>query len=312
MTRLITTLSLLAAAAFSFSCSETNALPADGKPQVFVSVPPYLGLVEAIGGDLIEARSLVTADKDPHTYSPTPQDVVALSKSHLYFTAEMPFEEPLLSKLGRKGPKVYSLTENMELLEGNCDHGDHSDDEHGHDHEDHDHGHHHHHDHDHHHHEMDPHVWLSPELLAQQAEQIAGILKNTLAEEHTETIETNLKAFTQRLSETDQALKAQMEPLKGHHFYVYHGAFAYFAQHYGMQQMAIEVNGRRPEPKELAALIKQAKEEQVKLIFVQPQFDQSGAKTVAEAIGGKVIPVDPLEQDVIANLKKIADALTSK
>ena len=95
----------------------------------------------------------------------------------------------------------------------------------------------------------------------------------------------------------------------GETFYVYHGAFAYFADAYGLEQKAIEVTGRSPTPKQLAALAGQAKEEGGTIVFVQPQFDQSSAVSLAETIGGTVQELDPLEKDVIGNLRTIASAI---
>ena len=56
-------------------------------------------------------------------------------------------------------------------------------------------------------------------------------------------------------------------------------------------------------------LIEQAKEDGVRLILVQPQFDSRGAKTIAEGIGGAVIAIDPIEEDVLVTLRSLADAV---
>ena len=58
-------------------------------------------------------------------------------------------------------------------------------------------------------------------------------------------------------------------------------------------------------------MINKAKEEGVSVIFVQPQFDQNSAKAIAESIGGNVVPIDPLEKDVIANLLHIAGEIAA-
>jgi len=56
----------------------------------------------------------------------------------------------------------------------------------------------------------------------------------------------------------------------------------------------------------LSDLIRKAKAENVKVIFVQPQFDKRGAEVVADAIGGVVLPLDPLAKDLLKNFEEIA------
>ena len=172
------------------------------------------------------------------------------------------------------------------------------------------HDHHDHHGHDHHGHdaeEWDPHVWLSPALLARQALMISEALQDVVLEEGAaEKIQTAAEKYVAELHDLDLQLEAALAPMKGKPFYVYHGAFGYFADAYGLRQEAIELNGRTPEPKALAALVENAKADGVKMVFVQPQFDQSSAKSLAESIGGEVISINPLAADVAANLREIA------
>ena len=263
----------------------------------------------------MDARTLVSESDDPHVFSPTPKQIADLSNAAFLFTGVMPFEEELVHTLadGNTKVKVHSLTDGVELLEGSCELcAEHSDDDEpfvyvkG---EDDAEGEHDEEEHHHHEHELDPHVWLSPEILKLQATKIATVLKELLSEEDGKAIDQNLAKVAADLDSLDAHLAGKLKPLNGQTFYVYHGAFAYFAQNYGLQQEAIEVGGKRPEPKRLAELVEQAKEDGVKLIFVQPQFDQTSAKTLAESIGGDVVELDPLEQNVFANLEKIADTV---
>lgn len=291
------------------SSSETES----AKPVVYVPVPPYKYLASRLAGDAFEVRSLVLESDDPHAYSPTPKQVAKVSKAAILFTGEMGFEEDLAKKVSDGTRiKVYSLTDQVELLAGACEHDHHDHDhDHAHDDDDHDHAHddHHHHDHG----ESDPHVWLSPKLLINQARQIAGVLKNATADEkESVAIEMNLQNLVADLNKLDTELAEKLAPMKGQKFYVYHGAFAYFAKAYGLEQKAIEVGSRRPEAKQITSLVEQAKKDKVKMIFVQPQFDQSSANAIAEAISGKVLPLDPLEENVIDNLRKISVAVTNQ
>ena len=102
-----------------------------------------------------------------------------------------------------------------------------------------------------------------------------------------------------------------MEPYIGEQFYVFHPAFGYFGHTYGIDQVAIELNGNSPTPKELSAFIAAANEKNVKVLFTQPQFDPRAAEIVAKTLGAKVVALDPLAPDVLANLKRIADAIAA-
>ncbi len=104
-------------------------------------------------------------------------------------------------------------------------------------------------------------------------------------------------------------LRNELLPYKGKTFYVFHPAFGYFAAAFGLKQRAVEAGGRSPSPRQLAALIEQARKEKVRIIFVQPQFDQKGAEAIARAIDGTVINLDPLAYDVLGNFSRIAESL---
>lgn len=300
-------LPLLSVALFLVSCgeNETASVPsATGKPVVFVPVPPYEGLVKRIAGDKIEVVSLVGENDDPHTFSPTPKTVAALASAGIYFTADLPFESQLLEKLAEANSdlRIVSLVDGLDrraFAAGEHDHHDHGDEDH-----DHDHG------HNHSDEEMDPHVWLAPALLIEQINILEASLASLLeTPEEKDVLAENSLALIFEITALDKELATALTPIRGKKFYVYHGAFGYFAESYGLEQKTVELSGRSPEPKQLAELVNAAKSDGVKVIFVQPQFDTSSAENLAEAIGGSVVPIDPLARDVIANLKDIAAKL---
>ena len=281
------------------------------KPLVYVPVLPYEWLFERVGGDWIEVETIVGEGDDCHDYSPTPKQLAGISKANLIFSGDLGFEGNFFVKLGDgiDAPKEISLLEGLDLLEGSCGVCEHEHEhaepaEEGKESEE---------AHDHHHHDhaelKDPHVWLSPKMLMQQADRVASILKEFTVPAAAAAIDENVAALKAELTAVHEELTVALEPMKGQTFYVYHGAFAYFAQAYGLEQKAIEVTGRRPSPKQLAGIASQAKEDNVKVIFVQPQFDQSSAASLAETIGGTVRELDPLEKDVIGNLHTMAAAI---
>ena len=271
----------------------------ESKPVVFVPISPYQFIFEKIAGDLIDIKVIVGEGDDPHSYSPTPKQIVDMAKANLLCSGELGFESNYFVKLGdgKNGPQELNLLENLELLEGQCDHPSHKtedpNDDLDHDHED----------------LNDPHVWLSPTTLMVQSDQIAKKLIEILPEDSKSTIDANLENFKKDLNEIHAELSELLKPDSGKKFYVYHSAFAYFAKDYNLEQIAIEIGNKSPTPKQLANIADQAKKEEVKVVFVQPQFDQTSAKALAESINGRVAKIDPLEKDIVANLREIATAI---
>ena len=78
---------------------------------------------------------------------------------------------------------------------------------------------------------------------------------------------------------------------------IYHPALSYFARDYGLHQISIEEGGKEPSPAHLKALIDLCQAEDVRVIFVQPEFDKRNAETIAQQTGTKVIPINPLSYD---------------
>jgi zinc transport system substrate-binding protein len=157
--------------------------------------------------------------------------------------------------------------------------------------------------------EPDPHVWTSPRLVKIQA---AAIERGLAAEDpaHAADYEKNLRAFQEDLDRVDAKIAKALAPLKGKAIFVYHPAFGYFADAYGLKQVPVEVEGKEPSAKHLGAFIERAKAAGVKVIFVQPQFSAKSAEAVARAIGGAVVPLDPTAKDYLANLETMAEKIS--
>ncbi len=284
------------------SPESSESASSEGKPVVYVPVAPYQTVFQRLAGDLLDIRVIVGPEEDPHSYTPTPQQVAQMAKSNLLCSGELGFEGNyfVVAGDGVSGPKELNLLAGLDLLEGICDHPSHktetTEDDHDHSHED----------------LNDPHVWLSPTTLQVQSTAIAAHLKQLVAKEDRAEIDANLESFVAELGQLDKELQTVLTPHKGTKFYVYHGAFAYFARDYGVEQVAIEIGNRKPTPKQLAEISTQATEDGVEIIFVQPQFDQSSAKALAEAIGGKVAVINPLEADIFSNLRSVAKAIADQ
>ncbi len=274
---------------------------------VFVSIIPQAFFLERIGGDHVDVTVLVSPGMSPHTYEPTPRQMTALAEARLYFRIGSPFESRLLEKIEgtHSNVAIVDTRRGVPLLYFDEPHS------HGHSHGDDDkhgqsagtgrrHG----------QSNADPHIWLDPKRVMIQAGTIAEALVSA-DPAHADRYRENLASFEADLRRIDETLTEILAPLAGQVFYVFHPAFGYFADSYGLRQRAIEIDGKEPTPRQLVAVIEQARREGVRVIFVQPQFPTRQAEAMAREIGGAVIPLNPLAGDYLANLERIAEAIRS-
>jgi zinc transport system substrate-binding protein len=262
---------------------------------VFVSIPPQASLVQRIGGQRVTTEVLVRPGQDPHTFEPAAKQMVALARARVFFTVGLPFEEVLVGRIRANYRRLSIVDSALGIKKRRMDADEGRDDGHGEE----DHagpaG-------------ADPHVWLSPAAIKTMAANMAKAL-GEVDSAHAAEYDENLKALLQDVDARDAKIRAMLAPYRGRAIYVYHPAFGYFCDAYGLEQRAVETGGKSPTPRQLRELIKQAKADGVKVIFVQRQFDQRGAQTVAQAIGGAVVPVDPLAEDVLGSMEAMARAM---
>ncbi len=258
--------------------------PAFAEPlKVHVSVPPQAFLVEQIGGDYVTVRTLISKGQDPHTFEASPQQALGMGQAALYFTVNLPFEKRLVATLSSNNPQLKVVGTSHENHMQGADHHN-----------------------AHRHHAMDdPHVWLDLKAVRDMAATIAASLSQ-IDPDHHDVYEQNLTALERRIEALSAKLTEQLAPYKGQAFYVFHPAFGHFAQAFGLEQKAVEIEGKSPSPRQLAKLIRKARQEKVKIIFTQPQYDPRSAQTIAQAIGGTAYTLDPLAKDLLTNIEHIA------
>ncbi|OPZ07546.1 MAG: High-affinity zinc uptake system binding-protein ZnuA precursor [candidate division BRC1 bacterium ADurb.BinA364] len=278
-----------------------------GELTLFASLPPQSYVVERVAGEAARVFTLAEAGQDPHVFEPAPRQIAALANADAYFLAGLPFEERLAQKARASNPalRIVDACKGIERLPSpeaaQQAHGEGADGAPGQERPDaagHAHG----------HEELDPHVWLSPVALQIMARNIASALAE-IDPSNAAKYQANLEAFAQDAQATDARIAAQMKPYEGRSFFVFHPAFGYFAAAYGLRQRAVESEGKAPTPRQLRELIAEARRENARVIFVQPQFDRSAAEAIASAIGAEALPLDPMERDALANLERVADAL---
>ena len=260
-----------------------------------VSILPQKTFVKAIGGDKVNVTLMVQPGNSPHTYEPKPSQMISITKADIYFAIDVEFEQVWL-------PKFIYLNQNMQIAA--LDYGikkqsmgnkKHDCSAHGA-------------NHDHKAQSADPHIWTSPENVR----IIAINIYNALASYDTKNAEyykSNLETFLTSIDNTDAKIKEILSKLQSRTFMVFHPSWGYFAKTYNLEQIAVEVEGKSPKPKELVDLIKEAKEKKVTAIFTQPEFSDASAKIIANELKIPVVKVSPLAPNWSENLIKIAKSI---
>jgi zinc transport system substrate-binding protein len=265
------------------------------KVPVFVSIAPQKFFVEQIGKNLVHVEVMVEPGASPHIYEPKPGQMTAISRARIYFAIGVGFEKAWLKKIGASNPAmmVVRTDEGIQKLPMSTHH--HEDDKHREKdlHPGHDHG------------TPDPHIWLSPPLVMVQASNIVKTLQEVDPANRSE-YEVNYRAFVTRVRDLDGELRRLFSGREGMEFMVFHPAWGYFAEAYGLRQVPIEIEGKVPKPAQLKKIIDHAREHNIKVVFVQPQFSSKSAEQVAREIGGEVAFVDPLAPHWEENLREAA------
>jgi zinc transport system substrate-binding protein len=279
--------------------------------EVFVSIAPQKYFVERVGGQFVNVSVMVPPGASPHVYEPTPAQMRVLAQAKVYFALGVEFEKNLL-------PKIAALHPELQIMQTDAGidklpmipHHHHHDL--GHDQgTNHDHGPTHGKSHDRgndkqHHGGLDTHVWLSPDLVRIQALHILEAL-TALDGAHAPVYEANFKAFMADLEALDADIRQSLAGRQGAAFMVFHPAWGYFARHYGLEQIPVELEGKEPKAQDLQHLIQRAKAGGIRVVFVSPQFSTRSAETIASAIGGQTIAINPLAENWMENMRTVAD-----
>ncbi|MBL3520763.1 zinc ABC transporter substrate-binding protein [Arcobacter lanthieri] len=281
----------------------TSFLYAD-KPQLTVNILPQKYFVEKIVKDKFDINVMVKPGSSPHNFEPKPSQMKALNISKAYFLVGDPSELAWIDRFKQNAKNTFFVDttigiEKIAMVEHSHHEHDHDEDDPFHEHHDHDED------------GLDPHTWLDPISVKIQVKNIyEAMLK--IDEKNSEFYRINYEEFIKELDNLDNEIKDILAPYKGKSFMVFHPSWGYFAKQYGLNQIPIEIEGKEPKPNELVKLIKEAKEHDIKIIFVAPQFSQKSAKTISTNIGGSVVSIDPLSEDwkdsMIKTAKEIANS----
>ena len=285
-TRLIPTVLILLLAALMIAAVVgcDRVAETTGKTVVAVTILPQAGFVEAIGGDKVEVVVMVPPGASPHTYEVTPDQMTRLSNAKMYAKVGSPveFELAWMDKLiaVNKSMLVVDCSKGINLTESQ------DPDEPG----------------------LDPHIWLSVKNAKIMVQNICDGLVQVDADNKS-YYEENCAAYLEELTKLDGDLAADLSDVENRSFIVFHPAFGYFARDYDLKQIAVEQEGKEPDADYIVRLIEDAKEQDIRVVFVSPQYSTKSAEVIAKEIGGKVVIIDPLAKDFIDNMRAVESAM---
>ena len=263
----------------SAAASKTSA----SKPIIAVTIVPEATFAKAVCGDMAEVVTMVPPGSSPETYEPTPTQMEKFSDAKLYFAVGVPTESAsILPKA--KEIKTMTVVKLEDVVaktyaERKFDSG-----------------------------ERDPHIWLSPKRAKIMVQTIAEKC-GTIDPENKDKYLSNAEKYNAKLDALDKEISDDLKDVKSKKFIVFHPAFGYFADDYGLKMYALEEEGKEATASHLQDMVDLAKKENIKAIFYQEEIDSKQSQSFAEEIGGKTIQLEPLSADYINNLKKMADTI---
>lgn len=260
---------------------------------VSVSILPQKYFVHQIAGDLVQVNVLVPPGSSPHNYEVLPSQMKDLSKSKVWLQIGLlTFEDAWKEKFAEinKDLSIVNCSESIvPLAGGECE------DEGG-EHE--------------HSGAYDPHVWLAPEEVKTISKNILNALKSSFPE-NAAIFEENYARFALKLDSVSAQIELQLVPLKNRNILIFHPALGYYARQFKLTQIPLELDGKEPSPKHMKAIVDLAREQNVRTVFIQKEFDSENALQLSREIGGEVVTIDPLEynweKQLLDITKKIAD-----
>lgn len=288
-------LTLLASGA---ACTGRKSGSADPHLRITVAIEPQRQLVEAIAGDRARVTSLLAGGDDPETYDPTLTTLTGLNRSDAYFKlGTLEFENRLIDRLGGSMPPVYDASRGIRLMEGS--HSGETD-------HDHDHGH----GHEGHVHEFDPHIWSSVRNAKVMAANYAEAL-TALDPAGADYYSHRLDSVTAELGRIDSIFTAALASSRGRAFMVWHPSLSYFAEDYGLRQLAVGSENKEITIPGLNRTIEDALKRGVNIFFSQPGYDPRLSATVRSHLDAECVEVNVLAYDWIAQLRAAVKALSA-
>ena len=273
-----------------FSCNSKKTKKVEtGKQVITVSILPQKTFVEKIAGDDFDVNVLIPSGASPAAYTLLPSQLVEISKSVVWFRiGYIGFEYSWKEKIQQANTKmqVVDLSEGLDLIaEEQEQHGDHI-----------------------HMGGVDPHIWMSPVLVKQIAKRILEVVSD-LKPENKAIYKVNYEKFVGEINELNAHIESSLKEYADGQIIMYHPSLSYFVRDYGLVQYALEPGGKETTPQHMANIVDIANKENIRIIYIQSEFDKEHARVFAEEIKGEIVQIWPLNPDWENNLREITSTL---
>ena len=244
--------------------------------QVVTTILPITEFTKAVAGSCAKVQPLIPANRAPHDFQATPNDLVLVSKADVLVKNGLGLETflgKLIASADNPNLKVIDSSRGVPTL-GNPEAELGHDQDHG---------------------SVNPHIWLDPVLAEQQVNTIRDGLIAAKPACKAQFI-ANAAAFTAQLRTLDTELAAQLKPFSGKSFVVFHDFHAYFAKRYGLKgTFVVDVPEENPTPDDLKRVASTAQKSQLKALLSEPQEGGGPFEALAKDLGVKVGEFDPIE-----------------
>lgn len=248
---------------------------------ISVSIEPQRFFMEALAGEKHTINSAIPLGSNPETYDPSPAQMVNIGKSKIYFkVGKLGFEDTWLKNIQANNPdmKIVDCSVGVPVIHDGEHHGD------------------------------DPHIWSSPKTALVLTKNMYNGLVN-FDKINEDYYLKNFRKLEKDILTTDSIIRAVLAESPSKAFVIYHPSLSYFANEYSLKQYSIEAHGKSPSPQHLSEIIKQAKKDNVRVVFIQEEFDQKNAETIAKELDAQIVSINPLAYDWTGEMIKIAKAI---
>lgn len=254
------------------------------KKTIFVTITPMQSIIEEITAGDFDIEVIVPKGASPETFEPTPKQVTSFSDAELIFsTGLIDFEQSLVQRISGDA-EVVNLSNGIELIAGSCSHGNHQ-----------------------HKHGVDPHIWTSPRALRTMVTNAHKAIMAHYPDSMKYTEATG--RLLERINKLDNYCATRIKAEGVEAMMIYHPAYTYYARDYGIEQIAIEHDGKEPSLRQTTALIEKAKEHGVKAILRQPQYSEDKVRAIANDAGAEIITTDPLAEDILGEIERVTEII---
>jgi len=256
----------------------------NGKIGVGVSIGPEVEWVNAVGGDKVHVTLMVPEGSDPHTYEPLPNQLTQVSNAKMYVEIGSPleFETNYMDKIKSANPNmlIVNASEGIQLIPNAAENESTT---------------------------MDPHDWVDPKNAMIMVNNIYnGLVQVDPADK--DYFQKNRDIYMAQLKQLDENTTKILKDKNGTDILVYHPAFGYYAKDYNLTQVGAMLNDEEPSPQRIAMMVNIAKQNNITVLYNEPQYDPKFMQSIASQVGGQVLTVNDLDEHYIQNMINVANA----